>query len=302
VSASRPYVLAHRGGAREAPENTLAAFTHALAAGADGVELDVRLSADGKPLVFHDDHLGRFHHGATPVDEMAAAVLVAADLGRRRPRFRGTRIPTLAETLALLAPARLLNLELKPSSDPGRLVAAVLAELETASAPERLLLTSFDPRVVDALRRTAPALARGYVLDRVPEDDAWRSEPAVSLSLAVARTGLAQDAARTGQRVLVWTENDPRRLEPWRQRGVEAVITDRPARFAAFRAARSRDCGRAGAPDSEPFGAAGEDEMARPGFEPLVAQEMEDLGHQEARDPAADQERLRMRRVPPHAG
>jgi len=293
-----PLVLAHRGGAREAPENTLLALHHAVGSGADGIELDVRLAADGTAIVFHDEDLQRFAspartrlQGASRIDELPSSELLAADLGRRRRRFRGTRIPTLAEALAAAAPLALVNLELKPTGDPWRLVESVARELVLdRAASERIVLTSFDRRTMAALRALLPDTPRGRVLERPPEDETWRDEPLVSLSVDLARTGLAAEAARSGQRVLVWTENDPRRLALWARRGVEAVITDRPFHFAAFRRG-----------ESEAFRSAAEDEVARPGVEPPEAEQVEDLAHQEAGDTAVDNVGVGDRRVPSHA-
>jgi glycerophosphoryl diester phosphodiesterase len=235
-----PRVVAHRGGAREAPENTLAAFAHAVACGADGVELDARLAADGEVVVFHDEELGRFHAAAARVDSTAARDLAALDLGRRRRRFRGERIPTLAQALAVVAPLALVNVELKAGGDAPRLVEAVLRALDDARLGGRALVTSFDSTLVERLGAARPTLARGLVLDAPPADDAWSAHQVVSLSCALARGGWAARAAAAGLRVLVWTENDPRRFAGWARLGVEAVITDRPARFAAARAAAAQ--------------------------------------------------------------
>jgi len=314
-----PLVLAHRGGARETPENTRLALEHAVASGADGIELDVRLAADGVPIVFHDEGLDRFPRrssnrergpedvdaaeqgeegasregGASRIAEMPLADLLAIDLGARRRRFRGTRIPTLAEALALTSSLSLVNLELKPTGDPWRLVEAVASQLTRLATDDRYVLTSFDPRIVGALRIRLPRLSRGQILDSPPLDDAWRDEPAVSLSLALARTGLAEQAARGGQQVLVWTENDPRRLTLWGRRGVAAVITDRPAHFAAV---------RAGERVSETLGPPREHEVARSGVEPPETQQVKDLAHQETGDAAVHDVRVGDRRVAANSG
>jgi len=240
---TRPLVVAHRGGAREAPENTLAAFAHAVACGADGVEIDVRLSADGVAVVFHDDDLGRFDRSAARVDATGARELVRLDLGARRRRFRGERIPTLGEALAVVAPLALVNLELKPAGDADRLAAAVAAELMGSSLAPRVVVTSFAPRALSALAALRPDLALGRALETPPTDDGWLAWPVVSLSLALARAGYAARARAAGRRVLVWTENDPRRLAGWRRLGVAAVITDRPARLVAARAATAPRAG-----------------------------------------------------------
>jgi glycerophosphoryl diester phosphodiesterase len=228
-----PLVLAHRGGAREAPENTLAALRHAVASGADGVELDVRLSADGVPVVFHDEDLARFVRRPARLEELAAAELAATDLGLRRRRFRGERVPTLGEALAAAAPLALVNLELKPTARIEALAAVVVEAVAAAGLGHRTVITSLDWRLLAELERRAPALARGAVLEAPQDDDGWLAHPLVSLALPLARAGLAERARRAGRRVLVWTENDPRQLARWAELGVEAVITDRPARFVA---------------------------------------------------------------------
>lgn len=238
--SAQPLVVAHRGGAREAPENTLAALAHAVACGADGVELDVRLAADGVPVVFHDDDLGRFAPRAARIESCGSRELALLDLGAHRRRFRGERIPTLAEALAVVAPLALLDLELKPGGDPERLAAAVTAALDAAALGPSVVVTSFHAALVAAIAAARPGLACGRVLETPPRDDAWLALPVVSLSRELARSDLSRRAREAGLRVLVWTENDPRRLATWGRRGAEAVITDRPARLVAARGERRR--------------------------------------------------------------
>ncbi|MGH7374824.1 MAG: glycerophosphodiester phosphodiesterase family protein, partial [Candidatus Rokuibacteriota bacterium] len=97
-AATRPLVIAHRGASADAPENTIAAFELAVEQGADGIELDVHLSADEHPVVIHDFTLERTTDGAGPVSEHTVRELKRLDAGGWRDRrFRGQRVQTLQE-------------------------------------------------------------------------------------------------------------------------------------------------------------------------------------------------------------
>src|SRR5471032_901126 len=105
TKAGRPLVWAHRGASRQAPENTLAAFTRAAALGADGIELDVQLCSTGEVVVLHDETLARTTGQVGLLRETPWSLLRTLDAGARfGPSFRGERIPLLAEVLAETPP------------------------------------------------------------------------------------------------------------------------------------------------------------------------------------------------------
>src|SRR3970040_2158507 len=109
-----PLILGHRGASAYAPENTLAAFRRALELGADGFELDVTLSADGVPVVIHDDTVDRTTDGSGPVANLTLAQLKQLPAGFRArfgTEFAGERIPTLEEVVARLGQRALLHVE-----------------------------------------------------------------------------------------------------------------------------------------------------------------------------------------------
>ena len=109
-----PLIIAHRGDLSTAPENTLPAFQRALAAGADGVELDVRLTRDGQLIVFHDRHLERTSNGQGRVDRKTFSDVRALDVGSwSSPEFKGEVAPTLDEVFELLPRDYLINVEMK---------------------------------------------------------------------------------------------------------------------------------------------------------------------------------------------
>jgi glycerophosphoryl diester phosphodiesterase len=149
-AARRPLVIAHRGAAGRLPENTIAAFEAALAAGADGIECDTRLSADGVPVVIHDDTVGRTTGAAGRVGSLTLERLRKLDAGG------GQRIPTLAETAELCRGRAMLCLEFKEAGAVG----PALEVLRTIDDGE-LIFCSFQPKAVRACkgqRPQAPAL------------------------------------------------------------------------------------------------------------------------------------------------
>src|ERR671912_2582037 len=107
ASLGAPLVFAHRGGSKLRPENTMAAFDHGLALGADGLEFDVRLSSDGVPMVHHDETLNRTTSGTGPLSSHSVAALELLDAGHHFRdlsggtwRGQGGRIPPLESVLA----------------------------------------------------------------------------------------------------------------------------------------------------------------------------------------------------------
>lgn len=242
-----PLVYAHRGGAALRPENTLAAFDHGMACGADGLELDVHLSRDGIVVVHHDDTLERTTNGRGKLAALTAAELAAIDAGCR---FRddlgitayggkGFGIPTLHDVL-LRYPAAQLIIELK-SSGP-RLARAVVDEVRAAGAIERTAVGSFYPSALRAVREYEPRLATGAAKNetRWALYRAWLGWPLGSTTYrefqVPERAGLTpivtprfvRHAHRAGLAVKVWTVNDAAAMRRLLDYGVDAVITDRP--------------------------------------------------------------------------
>jgi glycerophosphoryl diester phosphodiesterase len=234
-------VYAHRGGAALAPENTLVAFGAGLVAGADGIELDVRLSRDGVAVVMHDPTLDRTTDATGPVDGRAAAELAGLDAGCRFERdggfpFRGMGIgvPSLRDVLGRDRDTSLI-VELK-TADP-RLAEAVVAEIHAAGAISRVTVGSFQRGALDAVRSLDPAIRTGADTEDVRSGlDGVRARPnfhafqvpEVFAGTRVVTPEFIAEAHGAGLTVVVWTVNqmdDMRRLLDW---GVDGLITDRP--------------------------------------------------------------------------
>lgn len=244
----RPIVLAHRGASAEAPENTMPAFERALAHGADGIELDVTLSADGVPVVIHDDDLLRTAGVPGKVWRLAVAELRQYDVGRWfSPEFAGTRIPTLAEVLDLMRGRGIVNVEIKSrlwrtlrgERNPPplkRLVKGVLATLAVHANPEAVVVSSFDPRVLRMLRRIDDRWRTGFLRSDTQRGPDWLLWKWSGADFFHPSLPLVDNAARwTGDhgRLLVWTVDSPAEQERLAASGVKAIITNRPAETLA---------------------------------------------------------------------
>jgi glycerophosphoryl diester phosphodiesterase len=218
ASPRGPLVIAHRGAWDPAPQNSIAAFERAVELGADGFELDVRRTADGRLVVIHDQRLG-----VTPVARLTAEVL--------RERLAPGQAPDLDDVLAALSPRRaLVDVELKEDGYVGEAMAVVARHL----APDRYVVTSFLDPVLPQVRAAVPEARTGLLLAarrpaRTLERRVEQTRPDfLALHTTLARTGLLEFAARRRLPAWVWTVNEPRLLRTLlADPRVEAVITDR---------------------------------------------------------------------------
>ncbi|GAA2622180.1 glycerophosphodiester phosphodiesterase [Paractinoplanes durhamensis] len=226
--------VAHRGYSAVAPENTLPAFAAAVRAGATHVEFDVRTTADGVPVVIHDRTLDRTTSGTGHVWDAAAADVRALDAGAWfSPAYTGVRVPTLAETLDLLAePGPALLLEIKPPATLDQ-VKAIVELVAERGLPARTLVQSFDPEVVGLVRSAAPDVRRGLLRMSFPADavELARELGVVCCNPPVADVLAAPERvaelAAHGIEVMPWTANDIAQWPALAAAGAAGLITDR---------------------------------------------------------------------------
>lgn len=211
-------VIAHRGAsAAHPPGNTLAAFSASGPSGADGVELDVHLSADGVVVVHHDPVVADGRSiGELTVDELP------------------DHIPSLEAALAACGPLT-VNIEIKPDG-PERL-RAQLIERAIADAhvePHRFLYTSFDHSIVDRVRELVPDTSTGLLtmdgaaLDAVLDRAASGGHDAVAAWYPFLDATVIDRAHGLGLRVIAWTVDDPDRMRALIDAGIDAIITNVP--------------------------------------------------------------------------
>ena len=242
----KPLVFAHRGGCALGPENTIAAFDAGIAAGADGLELDVHLSADGVVVVHHDDTLDRTTNCTGPLAQRTAAELAAIDAGYRfgdgsgHP-FRGQHIgvPTLREVLHRY---RDLPIIIEMKVDAAEMGDAVAAEVTLADAADRVCVAGYGCRALRAARAVLPQIATSACAAevRLALYRSWVRWPVRSVAYGgyqvpevagghrIVSPAFIRHAHAAELQVQVWTvdvEADMRRLLDW---GVDALISNRP--------------------------------------------------------------------------
>ncbi len=244
-----PWLVAHRGDSEHAPENTLPAFERAAALGADALEIDVHLSADGVVLVFHDDDTARITGTPGTIEGRTASAIAALDAGFSFTpdggatfpfRGRGVAIPPLAEVLARFPP---LRLSIDAKSDDPALAAAIARTVREAKAEERVCVGSFHDRQARRLGALLPEAARFFptraaglhllaARARLPfparsaYDLAALPRRQHGLELVTPRT-IAWLHAR-GVPVHVWTVDDEAEMRELLAMGVDGLITNRP--------------------------------------------------------------------------
>jgi glycerophosphoryl diester phosphodiesterase len=266
-----PLIIAHRGASGLAPENTLAAFKLAIAQGADGVELDVQLTADGCPIVIHDKRVNRTTNGAGIVTGLTLDQIHRLDAGawfdrrlRIRPRIRamaertappggngahfaGEPVPTLESVLATMVGSTrpLLYIELKTASVRRlELLESVVSLVRRFRTETSVTLLSFDHEIIALAKRQAPEIrtAATFPTSRrrlVSANSVIREtaragadEAALHVSLATRRT--VEALHKRGLSVSVWTANSKLVLRHLIACGVDSIITNYPDRLVGL--------------------------------------------------------------------
>lgn len=235
-----PLIYAHRGASGEAPENTMAAFRLAVEQGAQGIELDVQMSADGELIVIHDETLDRTTNGSGLVVRHTAAELKTLDASYKFSAYKGEPLPFLSEVLAFLVPTKLeLNIELKN----GIIFYEELEEKAVRLVREygmgrRVVFSSFNHYSVAKLSRMAPDI-ESAILYAAGLYEPWDYAAKVGakalhpLFYSVVKE-FVDGAHRAGLKVRPYTVNEPDDIRRMIDVGVDAVITNYPARMKAI--------------------------------------------------------------------
>lgn len=289
--AGRPMVYGHRGARGVLPENTMASFDYLRAIGVRAVEIDVQTTADGVPVVIHDpqvpmqlarDGAGHWLDAPGPkISDTSLKDLLAYDVGRLNPAHAygtryphqrpvdGAQVPVLSQFLEWAAqdPDFLINIEIKsfPDDDhlgnaPRVLAQAVIDAVARHGVARNCLISSFDWRVLSAVRALAPDMARGYLSYQQNDEDCtifndspWMDGLRLSgdtpdLPRLIAAQGAQcwcpyyrdltpqqlSKAHDLGLAVNVWTVNEPSDMAAMVDMGVDGVITDYPDRMTAL--------------------------------------------------------------------
>lgn len=254
----KPLIIAHRGASALAPENTLAAFEKAIADGADGIEFDVRLAKDGVPVVFHDAGLKRLARKDGQIITYSFEELQNFEVGSwfnkkypklSNPEFSLEKIPSLAGLLDTLKDYKgLIYIELKCKKEEIEpLVKEVCKVIEQTELLPQIILKSFKLKAITLAKVFLPEVytaslfapkilnvlhKKKHLLKKA--EDCLADE--ISLHYSLATKKLVERARNQGLPTTIWTADNPRWVKRAINLGINAIITNNPARLLEKRA------------------------------------------------------------------
>ncbi|MBQ6342621.1 MAG: glycerophosphodiester phosphodiesterase [Anaerolineaceae bacterium] len=237
-------IFAHRGFSLQYPENTMTAFRKALEAGADGIELDVRMTVDGKLVIMHDQTVDRTTNGKGKVRDLTFAEILSLDAGiKKGVVFENERIPVLEQVFDELGGKLLLNVELcNYEEGDNRMMSNQTVELiEKYKLVDSVIVSSFrfnnlvyvkdkNPNISCALlakQGLLGAWARNILNHSVSVD-------ALHPYYTDTNPGLIRREQQCGRKVRAWTVNDPKDIRNLSDMGVDAIFTDDPLNAREF--------------------------------------------------------------------
>jgi glycerophosphoryl diester phosphodiesterase len=240
-------IIGHRGYPARFPENTLPSLEGALEAGCRFLEWDLHVTADGVPVLFHDDTLERTTDGEGPLRERTLAELKELDAGSWfDPRFRDTPIPTLEE--ALRGPGRRtegIYPEVKRVNDPGDLK-KILDQIRAADLLDRTVLISLNFGLLEGFRKLEPGVRLGWVVGREQDmDGAIRAVAEDGLGVLIPdyrflleNRERTRDLVTRGVELGTWTVDDPGDAEALMELGVRRITTNQAGELLRWAAGR----------------------------------------------------------------
>ena len=234
----KPAIIAHRGASKYAPENTIAAFSLAAEQGADGIELDAKLSKDGEVVVIHDRSVNRTTNGRGKVAKLTLEELRRLDAGSWfGEQFAGETIPTLAEVLEVIAPRLRINIELTNYASRGLDALPIRAAelIREYGVEDRVWISSFSFKTLWRFTREMPEIPvgvllsprlirrglRGKLRSRLPHNAFHPHHWNVDREIV-------QVEHTKGNKLYTWTVNKPERMNELFEMGVDGIITDDP--------------------------------------------------------------------------
>ncbi|GAA4888163.1 hypothetical protein GCM10023333_21950 [Ferrimonas pelagia] len=223
-------VIAHRGAAGSAPENTLAAMRQAMADGADWLEIDVQETRDGAVIVMHDSDFMKLSGIDLKVWDGTLAQIQALDVGRWfGPEFVGESVPTLEQVLLAARGQTKVLIELKYYGHDQQLEQRVIDIVERLEMVEQIQIMSLNYAGLEKIRALRPDWPIGLLVAQSTGDLTQRDVDFLAVNQAIANRALVQRAKAAGKPLYVWTVNDAVSISRLSSLGVDGLITDEPA-------------------------------------------------------------------------
>lgn len=233
-------MIAHRGASAYFPENTLPAFEAAIAMGADMIELDVQLTSDKEVIVFHDEKISRCTDGRGRIADYTLAQLKILDAGiRLDKKFKGTRIPALAEVLDFCKNRIAVNIEIKTEAVSNMFFGGIeekcLRIVERCGMRDHVVFSSFDPRAIMHLKQidgavpVAALFEKKHYRSRLPSE-VVASVGADAFNCSVSELGKKwlEDLKANHIPVHVYTVDDAKKMKQLMDVGVNGIFTNKP--------------------------------------------------------------------------
>ena len=257
MTSAKPFIIAHRGASELAPENTFAAFQKAIDARADGIELDVRLAKDGVPVIFHDSTLKRLAKIERPVAEFTAEQLNKIDVGswfnrafpqKADDKFSAETVPTLAGLFDFLRDYKgLIYVELKGGNSVMPALAEKVCDLiRRTDLMPNIILKSFKLEAIKFAKQILPEIRTAALFEpkiltilrkkKLILNEARKcSADEISIHRSLATKIFVRRAAEQNFPVTIWTADNPVWVKRAVDYGINAIITNNPARLLAKR-------------------------------------------------------------------
>jgi glycerophosphoryl diester phosphodiesterase len=234
-------IMAHRGAALHAPENTLASVHRAISDSTDYIEIDVQETADGEVVVFHDSDFMKTAGNPLTVWDAVRADIDAIDVGSWfDPAFAAERVPTLEEVLSAARGQARIIIELKYYGHDEDLERRVIDIVEQAGMADQIVVMSLKYDKIQKIRSMRSDWTYG-LLTTVHLGDATRFEvDFLAVNAVTATRGFVERAHRAGMDIYVWTVNDPYLMSAMMSRNVDGIITDDPGLARKVLEIRSR--------------------------------------------------------------
>jgi glycerophosphoryl diester phosphodiesterase len=240
AESNRPLVIAHRGGKKWAPENTMAAFAKSLKAGADGVELDIHRCKSGELVVIHDETLDRTTDGQGFIKDKTWDEMKNLSAGKwYSDEFADEKLPLLEDVLKLADGKMIINIEIKnsPIEYPG--IENDLAKLlKTYKYPDKILISSFDHELIRRVHKKMPHIEAAFLDAGIIADvgnyannigaKAWNA------GWSELRADAVERAHKAGVAVNVWTVDGRKNWDSMMEMKVDGIVTDDPAGLIAY--------------------------------------------------------------------
>jgi glycerophosphoryl diester phosphodiesterase len=234
TSLNKTDIVAHRGGSLLAPENTLAAFNNAIQIGAAWIEIDVHQTSNKVTVVIHDNTLQRTTNGKGSVDKITFEELRSFDAGGKfSDKFAGEKVPTLEETLTLIAGKCNLLIEIKDPDASGDIEKDVVSLIQKHQAWSWCVVQSFNYQSVlkvhqmDAQIKTALLFVKPNI-DKIQNDAEMSFLSGINIYHRFAGKRTIEKIHALHKTVFVWTVNHPKRIQKMVENGVDGIMTDDP--------------------------------------------------------------------------